>query len=207
MHNFIVFNLFFYLMIRRPPRSTLFPYTTLFRSEDALAQPGADLAYAAEQVVALDGVEDREARGTGDRVAREGRTVRTGVEQVLGRAEGEAGADRQATAEALGQGDDVRTDPGLLEGEPVAGTADAGLDLVEHEQCAVPFGQFAGRLEVAGRRGHDAALALDRLDEERGGLVVDCRFEGPDVAEGHELDSAGQRLEGLADRGLAGQRE
>src|SRR2546427_3531564 len=25
--------LFFFLMIRRPPRSTLFPYTTLFRSE------------------------------------------------------------------------------------------------------------------------------------------------------------------------------
>src|SRR5882724_12604001 len=27
-----VFYLFFFLMIRRPPRSTLFPYTTLFRS-------------------------------------------------------------------------------------------------------------------------------------------------------------------------------
>src|SRR5260370_19342696 len=27
-----VFSLFFFLMIRRPPRSTLFPYTTLFRS-------------------------------------------------------------------------------------------------------------------------------------------------------------------------------
>src|SRR3712207_7437150 len=26
---------FFFLMIRRPPRSTLFPYTTLFRSEAA----------------------------------------------------------------------------------------------------------------------------------------------------------------------------
>src|SRR3989442_263178 len=26
------FPLFFFLMIRRPPRSTLFPYTTLFRS-------------------------------------------------------------------------------------------------------------------------------------------------------------------------------
>src|ERR1039457_7417484 len=26
------FGLFFFLMIRRPPRSTLFPYTTLFRS-------------------------------------------------------------------------------------------------------------------------------------------------------------------------------
>src|SRR2546430_8888289 len=30
---FIVF--FFFLMIRRPPRSTLFPYTTLFRSAPA----------------------------------------------------------------------------------------------------------------------------------------------------------------------------
>src|SRR5256885_13019578 len=27
-------NIFFFLMIRRPPRSTLFPYTTLFRSFD-----------------------------------------------------------------------------------------------------------------------------------------------------------------------------
>src|SRR3712207_9201595 len=27
-----VFVVFFFLMIRRPPRSTLFPYTTLFRS-------------------------------------------------------------------------------------------------------------------------------------------------------------------------------
>src|ERR1051325_12115416 len=26
-------HFFFFLMIRRPPRSTLFPYTTLFRSE------------------------------------------------------------------------------------------------------------------------------------------------------------------------------
>src|SRR6266404_5571285 len=29
--------LFFFLMIRRPPRSTLFPYTTLFRSEQHAA--------------------------------------------------------------------------------------------------------------------------------------------------------------------------
>src|SRR2546428_6815463 len=28
-------------MIRRPPRSTLFPYTTLFRSRDLLHPPGA----------------------------------------------------------------------------------------------------------------------------------------------------------------------
>src|SRR5882724_12324963 len=30
---------FFFLMIRRPPRSTLFPYTTLFRSDRPRAPP------------------------------------------------------------------------------------------------------------------------------------------------------------------------
>src|SRR5688572_32841199 len=37
MYSFVYelqhYALFFFLMIRRPPRSTLFPYTTLFRSE------------------------------------------------------------------------------------------------------------------------------------------------------------------------------
>src|SRR5438067_13913056 len=31
---------YFYLMIRRPPRSTLFPYTTLFRSLRIASGPG-----------------------------------------------------------------------------------------------------------------------------------------------------------------------
>src|SRR2546422_10104292 len=33
---------FFFLMIRRPPRSTLFPYTTLFRSRNAARSEGPD---------------------------------------------------------------------------------------------------------------------------------------------------------------------
>src|SRR3712207_9380338 len=32
MTNTVRYMCFFFLMIRRPPRSTLFPYTTLFRS-------------------------------------------------------------------------------------------------------------------------------------------------------------------------------
>src|SRR6266508_5323342 len=32
-------NVFFFLLIRRPPRSTLFPYTTLFRSRAPRRQP------------------------------------------------------------------------------------------------------------------------------------------------------------------------
>src|SRR2546426_2342950 len=49
-------------MIRRPPRSTLFPYTTLFRSSGSL--PGAVPDYGADvrQRVALDS-DDREIGG------------------------------------------------------------------------------------------------------------------------------------------------
>src|SRR5437588_3335469 len=36
--------LFFFLMIRRPPRSTLFPYTTLFRSRGGLASYSESIA-------------------------------------------------------------------------------------------------------------------------------------------------------------------
>src|SRR3712207_7317986 len=52
------FSAFFFLMIRRPPRSTLFPYTTLFRSPSSSASvssvhsmaddiPGLDVLEAA----------------------------------------------------------------------------------------------------------------------------------------------------------------
>src|SRR3989454_2229544 len=41
--------LFFFLMIRRPPRSTLFPYTTLFRSLCAIDLPGHAAAAAETQ--------------------------------------------------------------------------------------------------------------------------------------------------------------
>src|SRR5256885_9227042 len=38
--------LFFFLMIRRPPRSTLFPYTTLFRSRSTTRSPTAAPTWA-----------------------------------------------------------------------------------------------------------------------------------------------------------------
>src|SRR3989442_1642560 len=40
------FFLFFFLMIRRPPRSTLFPYTTLFRSHHVWVISVASLSAA-----------------------------------------------------------------------------------------------------------------------------------------------------------------
>src|ERR1043165_10185563 len=43
-----VFFIFFFLMIRRPPRSTLFPYTTLFRSGRPPGLPISDWSMAGE---------------------------------------------------------------------------------------------------------------------------------------------------------------
>src|SRR3712207_8602569 len=59
----------FFLMIRRPPRSTLFPYTTLFRSHGRHAADGAG------------GEEGRRARvwRNGDRVRAEHRRARGGL--------------------------------------------------------------------------------------------------------------------------------
>src|SRR3712207_9582131 len=62
----------FFLMIRRPPRCTLFPYTTLFRSQEALLHQAVRVLGAAAAAVedpvlpeleavaaAVDGREDR----------------------------------------------------------------------------------------------------------------------------------------------------
>src|SRR5256885_12968592 len=47
--SYLFFLFFFFLMIRRPPRSTLFPYTTLFRSvPDAAVDRRMDLLHASD---------------------------------------------------------------------------------------------------------------------------------------------------------------
>src|SRR2546429_6324003 len=56
-HLHLVKSMFFFLMIRRPPRSTLFPYTTLFRSLVALR---LELGGLEEHAVALHPEEHRE---------------------------------------------------------------------------------------------------------------------------------------------------
>src|SRR3989475_10786247 len=59
--------LFFFLMIRRPPRSTLFPYTTLFRSYRGRARPhrAAGRAVGAGGPGRLSGRWDRGGQATG----------------------------------------------------------------------------------------------------------------------------------------------
>src|SRR2546422_10596195 len=54
---------FFFLMIRRPPRSTLFPYTTLFRSLTQWLVLGADTVALADWSFTPS---EREVRAAGD---------------------------------------------------------------------------------------------------------------------------------------------
>src|SRR2546422_8595812 len=69
----ISFLFFFFLMIRRPPRSTLFPYTTLFRSQAGTGE----IARAAHGV--LDARRARVAMGALERLPRAARSATAGL--------------------------------------------------------------------------------------------------------------------------------
>src|SRR2546430_9143702 len=55
--------MFFFLMIRRPPRSTLFPYTTLFRSLPHAAAVSRHLLRRLERADGVRGPDRRAAAG------------------------------------------------------------------------------------------------------------------------------------------------
>ena len=57
--------------------------------------------------------------------------MQPGGQQITGPSDGDAGTDRQPTAEPLGQGDDVGRDAVVLMREERAGAAHPGLHLVE----------------------------------------------------------------------------
>src|SRR3712207_8061482 len=54
---------FFFLMIRRPPRSTLFPYTTLFRSVERRCEAVGAHRYVGDPGCAPVGVDPEELEG------------------------------------------------------------------------------------------------------------------------------------------------
>src|SRR3712207_6441052 len=121
----------FYLMIRRPPRSTLFPYTTLFRSEARRKRPNDHLvngcAFLLER--ALDALRLR--RNGGDVGAgRAIEEVREGIGQAL--AEGGAAPEMlMMVARAFAQ----------AELEPGEALQEAVVSAMEAQAAAMPAGQ------------------------------------------------------------------
>ena len=142
---------------------------------------------------AFDQVERGERSRAGDRVATERRAVFAGgpLHDLVA---GDQGGQREAARQTLAGGDDVGHDAVVLAGPHRAGSPDARLDLVHHEQDAVLVAQVAQRLQPAGGRNDVATLALDRLDEDGGDVaglghateqhVLDVVGPGPFTVEG-----------------------
>ena len=95
----------------------------------------------------------------------------------------------------------------MLAGEPFAGAAQPGLDLIDHEQGAVPPAQLLRGLEVAGRRQRHQP-SLDRLDDERGDIArAQLGLEARQISEGNAGAAGQQRAEALLEELVADDRE
>ena len=92
-----------------------------------------------EQAITFDRVDHRERRGARDGPAAErGCVIAGGERDVIAR---DAGADRQAAPERLGERRDVRNDAGRLDREPVAAATAPRLHLIGHKERVVVVAQ------------------------------------------------------------------
>jgi hypothetical protein len=135
--------------------------------EQPPAEPGALL----HEALLAQLVQCREAGRHRELVRREGGAVRHRMRhRVEDRFVHRAGHEERtrgdvASGEGLGQRDEVRLEPPVLEGEHPARAAEAGHHLVDAEERPVAAAELLGSREVAVRREVDA-LALHRLNEE-----------------------------------------
>ena len=136
-------------------------------------------------------------------IAAEGAVVLARRPLVQLAVEQQDGERQTVAAEGLGLGNHVRTDAGRLEAEESAGTATAGLDVVQDQQDVMLAAQFFQVLQPAHAGGIQTALALHRLDDHGGrqvdtaGLVLQqlvhhldgIHFVAEVAAEGHAVDA------------------
>ena len=164
-------------------------------------QLGAELRRPVDQSLVRDGRDRRSGGRHRDRRAGECRRVQErvlveGLERV-GR--GDHGGDRHdAAGQALPGQQHIRSDVLPVGAPPVTESADAGEDLVEHQECAVLPAQPGRFAQVAGRGNHHSALALHRLQDHAGRRPAGQRgTQRLGVAVRHVRDVRQQRAEGL----------
>ena len=130
-----------------------------------------------------DDVERRVADRHGERIAAEGRPVDADREAARRVRRRKADRHREARADALGGSKDVRMNAAVFISVETTGAADAGLHLVEDQQKAAPVADLAQTAQEGGRDHPHAALALDRLDHDRGRLRPDRRLDRGEVGD------------------------
>ena len=104
--------------------------------------------------------------------------------------------DRHAAAQPLGKSHHIGLHILVLPGEHLAGAADARLHFVKHQQQVVLVADLAQGGQVARVGDVDAALALQRLDQNRRRLRADRGANRGDIVERHvaEAVDAAERL-------------
>lgn len=125
-------------------------------------------------------------------------------EQLGHRGPSQARADRHTIAQAFGQGHHVRDDAFMLEGEPGASAADAGLDFVQHHQPAMACAVVAQGSQVTRWCRQYATFPLDRLQQHRCNARAKClcdRFQCRQITKAHLEKIPRQPLEAQPHRG------
>ncbi len=138
-----------------------------------LEQIVAGVGDLGEQTFLFDDLEVLEAEAAGERASAEGAAVlghAEGVEELL---VDDESAEGDAAAEGLAEDQGVGLNSGAGVGEPVSGTAEATLNLVEDEESVVLVGEAACLDEEGIVDDVDSAFAEDGLDENGGSGVGD----------------------------------
>src|SRR6266566_5670568 len=142
-----------------------------------------------------DGVINRgRRRGTSERIPAE-RGIVAPLERTLHVLRGKGRSNRDAAREGLREREQVGLHAPPLRSEQAACTAHPGLHFVEDEEGPGSVACLAGGRQVFRRRDVDAALTLDRLEDDRRGLMIDGFLQSLDVVEWDMLESGDERLE------------
>ena len=103
--------------------------------------------------------------------------------------------DRQTAAQTLSQTRTVRRHTLMLSSKKVTRTPCARLDLIEQKITAGPVGELSKTRKVARRRLDHPALTLNRLNQNRSGVLADGSLHRLEVAVGDVTDTRQHGLE------------
>ncbi len=130
--------------------------------------------------------------------------MRAGREPLGGLLGRKQRAQREAAADAFGDGHQIGRDPGPLVRKQPARAPHARLHLVEHEKNAVPVAQRAQPLEKVVGRHVDAALPLHRLDHHAGGFRADRFCDRFQIRERDPVEAFDRRTKPFQVLGISG---
>ena len=106
----------------------------------------------------------------------------------------------KASSQSLADDRHIRADILMLRGEQFPGPAQTRLNFIRHQQNIVLLADFRNLLQISSGRDDDPAFALDRLEQDRGGIGCDRFFDGIRIAVWDSHKAGRERTEVIAIR-------